>query len=82
MIAVYGNAVGGPEVLTYGDVPEPQVGANEVLIRVRGCSVNRLDVFTRQGSHGEYCPSVIRRDFASSSAFGEIEESSADLLRR
>jgi NADPH:quinone reductase len=33
-------------------LPEPSLGPNEVLIRVRACSLNRLDVFTREGSHG------------------------------
>jgi NADPH:quinone reductase-like Zn-dependent oxidoreductase len=52
MKAVSFNEVGSPDVLLYGELPEPQVGPNDVLIRVRACSVNRLDVFTREGSHG------------------------------
>lgn len=52
MKAVYLMETGAPNVLTYGDVPEPTPGPNDVLIRVRACSLNRLDVFTREGSHG------------------------------
>jgi NADPH2:quinone reductase len=52
MKAVYLMETGAPDVLTYGDVPEPVPGPNDVLIQVRACSLNRLDVFTREGSHG------------------------------
>jgi len=70
MKAVYFNEVGSPEVLIYGEIPEPPVGANDVLIRVRACSLNRLDVFTREGSHGTRFtpPHVLGGDFA-----GEVE---------
>jgi NADPH:quinone reductase-like Zn-dependent oxidoreductase len=52
MKAVYIKEHGGPEVLTYGDLPEPVVGANDVKIRVRACAVNRVDVYTRMGVRG------------------------------
>jgi NADPH:quinone reductase len=52
MKAVYLTETGSPEVLKFGELPEPLVGPNDVLIRVRACSLNRLDVFTREGSHG------------------------------
>jgi NADPH:quinone reductase len=52
MKAVYLTETGAPEVLHFGELPEPSLGPNEVLIRVRACSLNRLDVFTREGSHG------------------------------
>ena len=52
MKAVYIARHGGGEVLTYGDLPEPVAGPNEVKIRVRACGVNRLDVFTRMGVRG------------------------------
>jgi NADPH:quinone reductase-like Zn-dependent oxidoreductase len=40
---------GGPEVLRYMDVPEPTIGAGEVLVRVRACALNHLDLWLRQG---------------------------------
>ncbi|MDP6402964.1 MAG: zinc-binding dehydrogenase [SAR202 cluster bacterium] len=52
MKAVYITEHGGTEVLTYGDLPEPVVGPNDVRIRVRACAINRLDVFTRAGVRG------------------------------
>jgi NADPH:quinone reductase-like Zn-dependent oxidoreductase len=66
MKAVYFNEVGSPDVLIYGELPEPPVGANDVLIRVRACSLNRLDVFTREGSHGTRIapPHVLGGDFS------------------
>jgi NADPH:quinone reductase-like Zn-dependent oxidoreductase len=39
---------GGPEVLRIEDVPEPSARANEVLVRVRACSLNHLDVWVRK----------------------------------
>jgi NADPH:quinone reductase-like Zn-dependent oxidoreductase len=66
MKAVYFNEVGSPDVLIYGELSEPPIGANEVLIRVRACSLNRLDVFTREGSHGTRIapPHVLGGDFS------------------
>jgi NADPH2:quinone reductase len=66
MKAVYFNEIGGPDVLVYGELPEPDVGPNDVLIRVRACSLNRLDVFTREGSHGTRMtpPHVLGGDIA------------------
>ena len=43
---------GGPEVLRYEDFPTPQPGPGEVLVRVRACALNHLDVFTRRGEQG------------------------------
>jgi NADPH2:quinone reductase len=52
MKAVYLTETGSPEVLRFGELPEPLVGPHDVLIRVQACSLNRLDVFMREGSHG------------------------------
>ena len=52
MKAVYITEHGGAEVLTYGDLPEPPIGPNDVRVRVRACAINRLDVFTRMGVRG------------------------------
>ncbi|MFG1697383.1 NAD(P)H-quinone oxidoreductase [Nonomuraea sp. NPDC049309] len=40
---------GGPEVLEWREVPEPQVGPGDVLIDVTASAVNRADVLQRQG---------------------------------
>lgn len=43
---------GGPEALAYEDAPEPRINATEVLIRVRACALNHLDLFVRAGMPG------------------------------
>jgi NADPH:quinone reductase-like Zn-dependent oxidoreductase len=40
---------GGPEVLRYADVPNPEPRPNEVLVRVRACALNHLDLWVRRG---------------------------------
>ena len=40
---------GGPDVLALRDVPDPKPGADEVLVRVKACALNHLDIFVREG---------------------------------
>jgi NADPH:quinone reductase-like Zn-dependent oxidoreductase len=47
---------GGPEVLEYVDAPEPQMRANEVLVEVKACALNHLDIFARNGLPGIEIP--------------------------
>ncbi len=47
---------GGPEVLEYAEVSEPTILANEVLVEVKACALNRLDVFVRGGLPGIEIP--------------------------
>jgi len=47
---------GGPEVLRYTDVSDPQIGAGEVLVRVRACALNHLDLWVRRGLPGITIP--------------------------
>lgn len=47
---------GGPEVLEYTDVPEPAMRADEVLVEVRACALNHLDIFARNGLPGIKIP--------------------------
>jgi NADPH:quinone reductase-like Zn-dependent oxidoreductase len=49
MRAVRFHQHGGPEVLRYEDAPEPDLGAGEVLVRVRACALNHLDLWARRG---------------------------------
>ncbi|MGB6474459.1 MAG: zinc-binding dehydrogenase [Candidatus Sulfotelmatobacter sp.] len=60
---------GGQEVLTYEDVPDPQPQKDEVLVRVRACSLNHLDVWVRKGLPGVKLPHILGSDVA-----GEIVE--------
>ena len=43
---------GGPEVLEYANVPEPRIRASEVLVEVKACALNHLDIFVRGGLPG------------------------------
>jgi NADPH:quinone reductase-like Zn-dependent oxidoreductase len=54
MKAVRFHAYGGPEVLVLEEVPGPQPGAGEVLIRVQGAGVNPLDWKARAGHVKEW----------------------------
>lgn len=47
---------GGPEVLEYTDVSEPVLRANEVLVEVKACALNHLDIFVRNGLPGIEIP--------------------------
>jgi NADPH:quinone reductase-like Zn-dependent oxidoreductase len=47
---------GGPEVLEYADVPAPRMRANEVLVEVKACALNHLDLFARGGLPGIEIP--------------------------
>ena len=49
MKAVRFHQHGGPEVLCYGDAPDPELSPGEVLVRVRACALNHLDLWARQG---------------------------------
>ncbi len=50
MKAVLFREHGGADKLSYEEMPMPQVGPHEVLIRVKACALNHLDIWVRQGS--------------------------------
>ena len=56
MKAVVFHEHGGPEVLRYEERPEPRIRANEVLVEVRACALNHLDVWARGGLPGIEIP--------------------------
>ena len=60
---------GGPEVLRYEDVPDPRPRADQVLVRVRACAMNHLDLWVRKGLPGVKLPHIPGSDIA-----GEIAE--------
>jgi NADPH:quinone reductase-like Zn-dependent oxidoreductase len=45
---------GGPEKLVYGEYPLPQVGPNDVLVKVLATSVSRWDIKYRSGEVHEF----------------------------
>jgi NADPH:quinone reductase-like Zn-dependent oxidoreductase len=65
---------GGPEVMQYGDVPDPVAGPGQVLVDVHAASVNGADWKVRAGSYAPITtfPYVPGRDFSGVvSALGE-----------
>jgi zinc-binding alcohol dehydrogenase/oxidoreductase len=55
---------GGPEVLRYEDVPDPEPGEGEVLIRLAAASLNHLDVWVRKGLPSVPKPRILGADGA------------------
>ncbi|MFI7273945.1 NAD(P)H-quinone oxidoreductase [Streptomyces sp. NPDC049879] len=49
MYAISMTEPGGPEVLVWTQVPDPEAGEGEVLVDVAAAGVNRADVLQRQG---------------------------------
>jgi len=49
MKALAFNEFGGPDKLRLQDVPDPAIKPTEVLVRVRACALNHLDIFVREG---------------------------------
>ncbi|MFW5833398.1 MAG: zinc-binding dehydrogenase [Pseudomonadota bacterium] len=43
---------GGVENIVYRDWPDPEIGPDDVLVRVRACALNHLDIFVRRGMPG------------------------------
>ena len=69
MKAVRIHEAGGPEVLRYEDIPEPQMRKDQVLVRVRACAMNHLDLWVRQGIPKVPLPHILGSDVA-----GEVVE--------
>ncbi len=56
MKAVIFKEHGDIDQLIYIDVPEPKIGPDEILVRVRACALNHLDIWTRLGMPGVPIP--------------------------
>jgi NADPH2:quinone reductase len=48
--AAYIEKTGAPEVIQYGDLPEPRPGPGEVLVQVKAVAVNPIDLYIRAGT--------------------------------
>ncbi|PPR09272.1 MAG: 2-haloacrylate reductase [Alphaproteobacteria bacterium MarineAlpha11_Bin1] len=66
MKAVYFEKHGGPEVLKYGDLPDPTAGEGEIVADIYVASVNGADWKVRTGSYAQvaYFPYICGRDFS------------------
>src|SRR5262249_8946344 len=75
MKAIRVTAVGGPEVLRLEEVPTPQPGRGEVLVRIHATGVNPVETYIRAGTYARlpalpYTP--------GNDAAGVVEEVGAD----
>lgn len=79
MKAAYMEAQGGPEVLVYGDLPDPVAGPGEVVVDIHAATVNGADWKVRAGSYSEMTefPYILGRDF--SGVVSEVGEGVDDL---
>jgi NADPH:quinone reductase-like Zn-dependent oxidoreductase len=68
MKAAYIEQFGGPEVLQYGDLPDPVAGPGEVVVDVHAATVNAADWKFRAGEYARHSnvkfPQIPGRDFS------------------
>ena len=74
MKAVRFHRHGGPDVLRYEPAPDPELLPGEVLVRVRACALNHLDVWERRGLPGIDIPMP---HISGSDVAGEIAAAAA-----
>ncbi len=67
---------GGPDKLAYQEVPDPKIKPNEVLVRVRACALNHLDLFVREGIPALKTPLPF---WTGCDIAGEVAEVGADV---
>lgn len=76
MKAIVFEKHGAPEVLHYTDAPTPTIRSSEVLVRVRACALNHLDLWVRRGLPGVPIPLP---HIPGSDVAGEVAEVGADV---
>ena len=76
MKAIVFHQHGGPEVLKYTDAPEPALRASDVLVRVKACALNHLDLWVRRGLPNVPLPLP---HIPGSDVAGEIAKIGADV---
>ena len=69
MKAIQINQTGGPEVLEMAELPIPQPGPGQVLIRIEAIGVNFIEVYFRKGVYKAALPMT-----PGSEAAGTVEE--------
>ncbi len=76
MKAIVFSTHGGPEVLKFTDAPDPAIRPNEVLVRVKACALNHLDLWVRRGIPNVPIPLP---HIPGSDVAGEIAQIGADV---
>jgi NADPH2:quinone reductase len=59
MRAVEAREAGGPEVLSFVDLPDPEPGPGQLLVRVAAAGVNFIDTYRRAGVYPMPYPHVV-----------------------
>ncbi|MFI0354441.1 zinc-binding dehydrogenase [Actinomadura sp. 9N407] len=77
MRALVQTRFGGPEAMSLRHIPDPAAGPRDVLVRVRACGLNRLDILQRRG------PAVLPRfrlpHIAGMDVAGHVEAVGAEV---
>ena len=70
MKAAYFEQHGGPEVIRYGDLPDPEAGPGEIVVDIHAASVNGADCKVLAGQYSRITdfPYVLGRDFSGVAA--------------
>ncbi|MTE15122.1 quinone oxidoreductase family protein [Nocardia aurantiaca] len=58
MRAIQVSEHGGPEVLRYAEVPDPQVGPGQLLVRTQAIGINFIDTYIRTGRYPQSVPYI------------------------
>ena len=68
MHAIEVAEIGGPEVLSYVERPQPSPGPGEVLIKAEAIGVNYIDTYFRSGTYPRELPFVLGNEVAGTVA--------------
>jgi len=74
MKAIQVTQTGGPEVLTFVDLPAPAPKPNEALIEIKASGINFIDVYIREGRYPSPLPFI-----AGQEAAGVVTEVGAEV---
>jgi len=76
MLAAYIEGFGGPDVIRYGELPDPEPGPRQVLVRTEAVAVDAVDTYVRSGAWATPVtfPLVLGRDLA-----GTVAAAGADV---
>lgn len=74
MKAVRVKEHGGPEVMSYEDVDVPELGANDVLVKIEAAGINYIDTYQRSGLYQIPLPATLGLEAA-----GTVEEIGSEV---
>ncbi len=74
MKAIVFHKPGGVENLKYEDVEVPKLSSRDVLVKVKACAMNHLDLWVREGLHKLSFPHILGSDIS-----GVIEECGSEV---